>query len=499
MQLSLVRPSPPVPAPSTWRRVLRWCAASPAVALLLAACGGSDPSPQAATAWQAAQCLARANDTPQQLQQCVTAERVQAHIQRLSDIASANGGSRDAGTPGDEASARYVIGLLRDAGYDVRVQRFSLEKYEFTGPTVLEQGAAGGAAIAHERVFQSGSGDVTAAASLPPGDARGCVAADFAGFPAGSVALVRRGVCEFKVKVSNAAQAGAAAVVILNTQDELLDPALGSDFREPVPVVAVSRTVGDQLTAQLPGLVLHVKVQARRRMADTLNIVADSRAGDPTRVVVAGAHLDTVPGTVGGNDNGSGVAALLETALQMARVQPRYKVRFAFWGAEEVALTGSTAYVDGLSAAERAGIALYLNFDMIASPNHLFGLYASNGEAPDGTVLPGGAGAAIQRVFTDYYDARGLPWRFLDDMAGRSDHDAFARAGIPHGVLFTGAEKLKTAQDAATWGGTVGVAFDPCYHSACDGPANVNQQVLGVNAGLVATAVLHFAMNGLEP
>lgn len=498
MHFSLAPTAQAVTAPFNWHGVLRWCLAAPALATLLAACGGGGESAVDASHYvQAAQCSARANDTPGRLLDCVTADAVQAHIERFSEIALANGGSRAAGTAGDEATAQYVASLLREAGYVVTVKRIDVESYDLSEPSVLERGGAGGAPVANDVLMHSGSGDVTAAVATPAG-ATGCTAADFTGFPAGSIALVLRGTCPFHEKATNAAQAGAAAVVIRNNEDGPLLGNLGPDFRLPLPVVGVSRADGEQLLAQVPGgLVLRVRVQARREKASTVNVLAETRGGDPAHVVVAGAHLDTVPGTVGSNDNGSGSAALLETALQMARVQPRDKVRFAFWGAEEMGLEGSAAYVDALTDAERSRIALYLNFDMIASPNYVYGLYVGNGEAPDSSQLPGTASETIRHVFTDYYDARGLPWRLISGADGRSDHDAFSRSGIPHGGLFTGAEESKTAQEAATWGGTAGIAYDPCYHQACDNPANINREALAVNAGLVATSVLHFAMNGL--
>ena len=306
MQFSLAPTAQAVTVPFTWHGVLRWCLAAPALASLLVACGGGgDPAVDATQYVQAAQCSARANDTPALMLDCVTADAVQAHIERFSEIALANGGSRAAGTPGDEATAQYVASLLREAGYVVTTNRIDVESYDLTEPTVLEQGGAGGAAVENDVLMHSGSGDVTAAVASPAG-ATGCTAADFAGFPAGSIALVLRGDCPFHEKATNAAQAGAAAVVIRNNEDGPLLGNLGPDFRLPLPAVGVSRADGEQLLAQVPGgLVLRVRVQARREKASTVNVLAETRGGDPAHVVVAGAHLDTVPGTVGSSDNGS--------------------------------------------------------------------------------------------------------------------------------------------------------------------------------------------------
>ncbi len=205
-------------------------------------------------------------------------------------------------------------------------------------------------------------------------------------------------------------------------------------------------------------------------------------------------HLDSVDEGPGINDNGSGVAAILETARQMALVEPRNKVRFAFWGAEESGLVGSTYYVNNLSDAERSRIALYLNFDMIGSPNHVFFIY--DGDDSDGIGAgPGPLGsAAIEQTFERFFTERGMPTKGTD-FSGRSDYGPFIARGIPSGGLFTGAEGIKAPDEAALWGGTAGIAYDPCYHQACDTFANNNDVALDANADATAYAVLKYAMD----
>jgi Zn-dependent M28 family amino/carboxypeptidase len=177
----------------------------------------------------------------------------------------------------------------------------------------------------------------------------------------------------------------------------------------------------------------------------------------------------------------------------MRKVQPRNKVRFAWWGAEESGLVGSTYYVTSLSVAEQAKIALYLNFDMIASPNFVYFIY--DGDNSDGGATPGPAGSAqIEKLFETYYGARQLPFKGTA-FDGRSDYGPFIAAGIPAGGLFTGAEGIKTAEEAALWGGTAGQPYDPCYHLACDTIDNLNADAYDVNIDAVAYATLQYAMN----
>src|SRR5690606_12319369 len=122
-------------------------------------------------------------------------------------------------------------------------------------------------------------------------------------------------------------------------------------------------------------LTVRITAQTTSEVRETENVIAESRTGRRDNVVMAGAHLDSEPDTAGINDNGTGSAALLEVALQMAKVKPNNRLRFAWWGAEEANLVGSTVYVDGLSEEQVDDIALYLNFDMIGSPNYVFGVY----------------------------------------------------------------------------------------------------------------------------
>jgi Zn-dependent M28 family amino/carboxypeptidase len=212
---------------------------------------------------------------------------------------------------------------------------------------------------------------------------------------------------------------------------------------------------------------------------------------------MAGAHLDSVQAGPGINDNGSGSAALIEVAEQMAKVTPWNTVRLAWWGAEESGLIGSTEYVAGLGEEELDRIAAYLNFDMIGSPNHV--LFVYDGDDSDGQGDgPGPEGSAqIEATFERYFTSVGQPTKGTD-FDGRSDYGPFIDAGIPAGGLFTGAEGVKTAEEAAIWGGTAGIAYDPCYHLACDTFANNNDMALDLNSDAVAYSVLQYAMNAQE-
>ncbi|MFF4251003.1 M28 family metallopeptidase [Streptomyces sp. NPDC001663] len=207
------------------------------------------------------------------------------------------------------------------------------------------------------------------------------------------------------------------------------------------------------------------------------NLVADWPGGDTNQVVMAGSHLDSVTAGAGINDNGSGSAAILETALAVSRAgyQPTKHLRFAWWGAEELGMVGSRYYVNNLSTANRSKISGYLNFDMIGSPNPGYFVYDDD--------------PAIEKTFKDYFTGLGISTEPETEGDGRSDHAPFKNAGVPVGGLFSGADYVKTAAQAAKWGGTSGQSFDRCYHSSCDTTANINDTALDRNSDAVAHAV----------
>jgi Zn-dependent M28 family amino/carboxypeptidase len=446
-------------------------------------------------------CNSRTNDTFEKLLQCVTLSGVREHQAAFQAIADDNDGTRAAGTPGYEESVDYVVARMTAAGYNVTLHNFS---HRFVPPPVVQQTAPITASYIANAAVGTGYGTASGAVvpvdinlTPPRANTSACEAEDFASFPAGSIALVQRGTCPFSTKSLNAEAAGASAVIIFNQGDttapdrnNAVNPTL-APFTLSIPVVGIS--FADGVALAQPGSEATVTVVEPQNIT-LQNVLAESRTGDPNNVVMAGAHLDSVFRGPGINDNGSGSAALLEVAEQMAKVKPINKVRFAWWGAEESGLVGSTAYVNSLSQAERDKIALYLNFDMVGSPNYVFFIY--DGDNSDGVGAgPGPAGSAeIEQTFEEFYTRVGEPFKGTD-FTGRSDYGPFIAVGIPSGGLFTGAEGIKTAAEATTWGGTAGQQYDPCYHLACDTYANNNARALDVNSDAIAYGVLNYAMN----
>ena len=379
-----------------------------ALVVTLAGCGGSNPPRREAARADAADPM--------------------THERALDAIARKHGGTRAAGTAGDAATADYIAARLTAAGLKVRRQRLRVTTSVIEQPARLE---VGGAKEETVPLQFTGSGDVTAA--LHPVPDHGCTDADYAGFPAGSVAIARRGDCYYRVKAQRAEQAGAAALLIRATRPTsgtLAGPGIG------IPVLAIGRD------APVSGIA-HVSVKASTRRATTENVIGELRHGPERRIVMAGAHLDSVPSGPGVNDDGSGVSALLAIARRLARHPAQgARIRLGFWAAEEIGLVGSWRYTHRLSRAARRRIRAYLNLDMIASPHPARLVYGNR---------------AVTSVLR-----RHLAGLRPVDLAGSSDHASFQAVGVPVGGLFSGEQP----------------AQDPCYHRACDDLGNVNRASL---------------------
>lgn len=413
------------------------------------------------------------------------------HLVALQAIADANGGHRAAGSTGFDESASYAERALQNAGFTVNRQYFNFDGFYWVTPGRLEQvaPAAGSGSLAKVIALYSGSGSTTAAVAQPS-LATGCTAAAFAGFPVGNIALIKRGDCTFPVKAHNAYLAGASGVVFYNNVEGELRINLLADFTPNIPVVSISQEDGERL-ARTAGLRMRLEAQTVRGNIRTSNVIAELAGSNPGRVVMLGAHLDSMNAGPGINDNGSGVAALLEAAAQRAGSRPYNTLRIALWGAEELGNLGSQFYVGALSPAQKEALALYLNFDMIGSPNAGFFVYDGDGSR-SGFAGPPGSGE-IESVLGDYYRRQGVQPLGVD-LRLSTDQLSFMSAGIPVGGIFSGHDGIKSVQEAALWGGTSGVAYDPCYHKACDVLANADNSAFRFNVPAVLAAAWHFSM-----
>ncbi|MEW1615297.1 MULTISPECIES: M28 family metallopeptidase [unclassified Streptomyces] len=435
-----------------------------------------------------------------ELVQNASARDAYRHLQQFQAIADSADGHRAAGSLGHDASAAYVYRQLQRAGYQVSYETFRFpytetlaERLAVVSPTPRDVTIKAMTYTPSTKV-----GGLTAGlVGVPVDDTSGCEASDYASANfTGKIALIKRGGCPFADKQAAAATAGAAGAVIYNNTEGLLSGTLGDAAAGKIPTGGITQAEGEKLVADLAAGAVTVSFEVRQlqEQRTTRNVIAETRGGSAAKTVVLGAHLDSVTEGPGINDNGSGSAGLLEVALELAKSKskPANKVRFAWWSAEENGLLGSEAYVAGLTEQQREQIALYLNFDMIASPNGVQFVYdgddsdqAGEGPGPEGS-------AQLERDINTFLDGKGKKHEGTD-FTGRSDYGPFIEVGIPSGGTFTGAEGIKTAAQAEVYGGEAGVAYDPCYHAACDDLSNVDLRHFDVNIDVIANAVGTYA------
>ncbi|MGW3625103.1 M28 family metallopeptidase [Streptomyces sp. NPDC000880] len=422
------------------------------------------------------------------------------HLEKYQQIADTTDGHRAAGTLGHDASAAYVYQQLRKYGYDVSYQQFDFiytetqaEKLSVLTPAPLDIEIK---AMTYTKSTPVG-GIKADLAAVPVDATTGCEPADYAsGTFTGKVALIMRGGCTFGEKQAAAAGAGAAGAIIYNNADGALSGTLGDPATGKIPTGGITKAEGEKLAADLATGPVNITFEIRQLQQKrvTNNVIAETRGGNAANTVMLGSHLDSVTAGPGINDNGSGSAGLLEVAQELAKSKskPANKVRFAWWSAEENGLLGSEAYVAQLSALGKQEIKLYLNFDMIASPN--YGLFVYDGDDSDGVGAgPGPVGSAqLERDINEFLDKQGKPHEGTD-FTGRSDYGPFIEVGIPSGGTFTGAEGIKTAKQAEKFGGTAGVAYDSCYHAKCDTISNIDMKAFAANIGVIANAVGTYA------
>ena len=462
-------------------------------ALCVAACF---VAPSTASAISSAQCAQRVNDTPDTLVPCIQRADLWNHMQNFQAIADANPGpdchpSRNSGEPGYKASVDYVANLMSAAGYNVKIQTYKFTYYAYKSePTFSEVSPTATSYVLGTDWF-SGQSTGTASAALQPAggiilpptntpsSSSGCTSSDFTGFVPGRIALIQRGTCTFGTKVQNAQAAGATGVIIFNEGNPgrtsafagSLQDASGNPIIPTIPVAFTSFAIGDGLYNQyqsavqnntaLPVMSLSIDAIVKPN-TDDYNVIADSPGGDKNHVLVVDAHLDAIYGA-GMLDNASGSATILDIAQMMRNVNPLNKVRFIWFGGEELGLLGSAAYVNSLSSTDLSHIGYDLDADVTATPNYIIGILDPAG--PDlfdrssttantfpNRVYKPSLVARDQAV--DYFNSIGLNHEFISPTG--TDAYNFNLAGIPASGMLTGQDCCKSQDEVNLFGGEVG-------------------------------------------
>ena len=458
------------------------------------------------------------NNNSRKLRNAVTVEGIMEHLEAFQSFADADTGNRLSGTSGYGSTVEYVAARAEAAGLDVTIQEFEYQLgfiadwqapiLDVVGGPSLVPGIAGAAPGGDfGSMFKSTPYGVDTTAPVwaidlalddPTTTTSGCEVSDFDGVPEGAIVVMQRGNCSLLGKILNAQASGAAAMAFISAVPGN-DGTVWFGFDGiDIPTVAITLEAATELVGGVAdgdtGREARFRIDWRPGTYATQNVIAET-SGRDDNVVVVGAHLDSVGVGAGINDNGSGSAAILEIAEQMTKVKPRNQVRFIWFGAEESGLLGSEAYVDGLSEDEIDDIAAMLNFDMIGSANYVRFVY--DGDLSDSDPPPSGApegSAAIESLFVDYFGGQGLESE-PTEFSGRSDYGPFIEVGIPAGGLFTGAEGIKTPEEAAIYGGVAGEQYEPCYHLGCDDIDNPSLQALDEMGDAAAHAVISLAQS----
>ncbi|KAL8399679.1 hypothetical protein RB594_000180 [Gaeumannomyces avenae] len=440
---------------------------------------------------QGQKCIYRV--TGERLEAEMKVEAVLERAQKLQDIAySTPGRNRQWQQPGFDLTMDYVEETLKQTNfYDIERQ-----------PTVFRV-ARDPANVTVDGVdYPSSAMTTTTGRELIPGvfkdvpivvvGALGCEAADYPD-ATGALTLILRGTCSFEIKSQLSKRAGAVGAIVRNAADSpsFGNGVLGDDVASLVPTTMMRYEDGAALLARVqagPPALADLAIEYVN--LTSYNLIATSRRGNQSNIIMAGAHADSVEAGPGVNDDGSGTISILETAVQLAKFGLTNAVRFAWWTAEEDGLLGSYYYTRNAPAAELAKIRAYLNFDMVGSNNFVYGILDGDGDAY-GTAGPAGS-AEIEALWEGYFASRGLP-SDPSEFSGRSDYAGFLDAGIASGGLTTGADEVKTAEQVAKYGGVEGAILDPYYHTAQDTVANLNGTALGVMAKGIAYAIGTYA------
>ena len=439
----------------------------------------------------------------------VTGDDTMAYLKDISDITwkYEDEEFRALGTKGYEEASEYVEKVLTDLGYEVKRQNFTVPSQKFGK---IELKVDGETVKAQSLSYTEGTEDpITDAAVVLPvddnygdnaGGELGCSTDDFDETAKDAIVLVQRGECAFSEKVVNASEKGAAGVIVYNNTEGDLNGTLGERFEGSAPAVSVDQATGDslrdKLTAEDADVKASLTLETEFLESETWNILAETKAGDPNNVHMLGAHLDSVPEGPGINDNASGVAGVLTVAKGLANQEREVdnKVRIGIWGAEEVGLVGSTHYVESLSEEELGKITSYLNYDMIGSNNYAVSTLDANGDyrdIPEGVTVPEGS-VELEELYTDYFESVDQPY-IGAEFSGRSDYQAFMDAGIPVGGVNSGADEVKTEEEAKLFGGEVGKQLDTNYHKITDTLENVNVDSVNAIVPSMANATYQLA------
>jgi hypothetical protein len=263
--------------------------------------------------------------------------------------------------------------------------------------------------------------------------------------------------------VHNAELAGAVGVLIFNDggggRTGAFRSSLSAYSPVGIPVALLDYATGldfyNQYNAALKPTA-HLDVQTiHDPYRPDYNVIADAPSGDPDHVVVVEGHLDAIYGA-GMLDSASGSATMLEVGLNMAYTPTRNRLRYVWFGGEELGLYGSDFYVQSLTDAEAAQIVFAMDADVTATPNYVVAIADPANSASVAQWSPAMVQASQRgtNYFREYFQARGLPYVVWSNDG--TDSWSFSWRGIPNTGILTGQNCCKTQALVDQFGGLTG-------------------------------------------
>jgi aminopeptidase YwaD len=336
--------------------------------------------------------------------------------------------------------AAYIASVLEDLKYEVELQPFPApDQYvgtvELTSGARWQMNAAPNGPITGEE-FISGELIQVSSGSSP---------SHFPPETDGAIVLMESGSGNIW-RVGNAEDAGAIGVILFNPiryPGEYGGAWVPHIEATDIPVLGATWNQGEVLEDMIEqGAVVTLKIQTEHHEnLESVNVIGikPAKNGDlAAGAILVTAHLDSVVGAPGANDNASGVGLALELARVLRDYNTDKELRFILFGSEEPGFVGSRYYVDELQPAELDRIVGVFNADMVATTD-------SESEQLYAFTVDG-----LRNLVTDVAEAAGsrlgnsslLPAEF-----GGSDHVPFHNRGVPAAMFALGQNARLDAED----------------------------------------------------
>ncbi|CAG8494874.1 11298_t:CDS:2 [Cetraspora pellucida] len=424
-----------------------------------------------------------------------------SHLKALNEIAKNSNNSRSI-TNGYNASAEYIISnLINKTNCDVKLQYFKVPIWEKEKEAELNVSFVSTDEMV---VFQGGidfwsmrdGGQAASLVSQKIVEIQDPLDNKTEWNVQGNIVLIQFGNFSVWDVAYKAEQNKASAVVFYNSPEQTKLSYVRvriAEWKEgdplmSIPVIAASNSLGRILKISSS---VNITTYTKIFVAETFNIICYlNDHGNKENTIILGAHLDSVPAGPGMVDNASGSATLLEILLILEKQQykPKNRLAFAWWGAEEIGLGGSRHFVRKLvKSKEEKHIAMYLNFDMLGSPNYIPFILKGSDAPPDAR----NGSIKIQHMLANEFKKLNEPYD-ISSMLGGSDFLPFVQKGIPSGGLYTGSSEIKSSESQQKFGGIANVPLDPCYHQACDMLDNVNKGAIGLMSKVALEVIVKF-------